>query len=783
MSTTTLTDDKPCFSLPAWVRPLPEWCGRFPFLLLVPLALLAILWGHLGIDLGVPFLFWTDNPWEQLLAGEAVAIILGKVCFNGYLFATDATWMRKPNGELRSVAWYMLCTWAPLLIVGIGLRLLIPSGGDDSFTRQFNDSTYVEFLTKHVPFAIGILLGVMISIGFVMVAERLQARLMPVRLLNLRRLRDRLPDDVLGLVEQRKKGLVPKHLRSQVPLDVTLHALAAASFGLSVAIYGVLVLARPWYMYITPALAICLMLSLACDVYGAIRFHWPKAVYPVFGGVCLLAVLLSAAPDKHRLVGLEEYYSEPVALTTQHYNAQCGADCGLIPNGGLPPWADYYRRHHAADPQDAKLLPKVVIVATSGGGQRSALWTATVLNELEAAQPGFFYNIRLITGDSGGMLGAAHFVSKLDTLQQFDVAHQFCASGYNHEHVLGQRRELLRRLKIAENLRKSNLDHVVQYWALQDLPRSFCPRPYTQDRGWALEEAWRANLDGALERSVRSLQYGERQGWRPSLVFAPMLVEDGRRLLISNLDLDGLTRSFASVHSGEKASREMFSLSAIEFYRLFPQAERFKLSTAVRLNASFPYASPVAALPTQPSRRVVDAGYYDNFGISVAAAWVYGNLQWIRQHSSGVVLIQIRDAVSQESHQQVGADAGDDPSSWLEQGTKEWTTPLAAGMSAREASMSFRNDEQIRDLDYMLNRNRPNADRFTTLVIECPVKASLSWSLTKVETEAIRAGIVGQLDDGMKKMVAEKPSYFRLNAENRSRADEVRALLRSGENK
>jgi len=780
---TVIGPNKPTLNVPAWVRPLPEWCGRYPLLLLVPTAVLAILWGHLGIDLGVPFLFWTDNPWEQLLAGEAVAIILGKVCFNGYLLSTDATWMRKPNGELRTLHWYMLCTWAPLLIVGIGLRLLVPSNGDDSFTRQFNDATYADFLAKHVPFAIGIVLGVLISIGFVMAAERLQARLMPVRLLQLRRLKDRLPDDVLGLVQQRKKGIVPKHLRNQVPLDVTLHALAAASFGLSVAIYGVLALARPWYMYITPALAICLMLSLACDVYGAIRFHWPRAVYPVFAGVCLLAIVLSIAPDKHRLVGLEEYYSQPVALTTQSYEAQCGEDCGLIQNGALPQWLDYYRQHHAAESQDANLLPKVVLVATSGGGQRSALWTATVLNELEEAQPGFFYNIRLITGASGGMLGAAHFVSKLDQLQQFDVANRFRAGGYNNEQVLSQRRELLRRLKIASNLEKSNLDHVVQYWALQDLPRSFCPRPYTQDRGWALEEAWRANLEGALEKSVRSLQYGERQGWRPSLVFAPMLVEDGRRLLISNLDLDGLTRSFGRVHTGEKASRELFSLSAIEFFRLFPQAERFKLSTAVRLNASFPYASPVAALPTQPSRRVVDAGYYDNFGISVATAWVYDNLEWIRRNTSGVLLIQIRDAVSQNSRQQVGADAADESSGWLEQGTKEWTTPLLAGMSAREASMSFRNDEQIRDLDYMLNRNRPNADRFTTLVIECPVKASLSWSLTQVETEAIRSGIVGQLDDNMKKMVAEKPRYFRLNAENRSRADEVRALLRSRESK
>jgi hypothetical protein len=286
------------------------------------------------------------------------------------------------------------------------------------------------------------------------------------------------------------------------------------------------------------------------------------------------------------------------------------------------------------------------------------------------------------------------------------------------------------------------------------------------------------NLDGALEQSVRSLRSGEQEGWRPSLVFAPMLVEDGRRLLISNLDLNGLTRTSGTIHNGAKLERGVYSLSAIEFFRLFPQADKFKLSTAVRLNASFPYASPVSTLPTEPSRRVVDAGYYDNFGIAVAAAWTYEHLAWIKQNTSGVILIQIRDAESQERRRQVGMQAQHDPPNWLEHGTKEWTTPLAAGMAAREASMSFRNDEQLRDLDYMLNRNRPNSDRFTTLVIECPVSAALSWSLTKVEVDAIRAGIVGQFNEETQRLVNDKPRVRRLNYENRVRAEEVKELLR-----
>ena len=47
---------------------------------------------------------------------------------------------------------------------------------------------------------------------------------------------------------------------------------------------------------------------------------------------------------------------------------------------------------------------------------------------------------------------------------------------------------------------------------------------------------------GVPGRPFRELAAGEAEGWRPSLVFSPMLLEDGRRLLISNLDLAHYSR-------------------------------------------------------------------------------------------------------------------------------------------------------------------------------------------------------------------------------------------------
>ena len=101
----------------------------------------------------------------------------------------------------------------------------------------------------------------------------------------------------------------------------------------------------------------------------------------------------------------------------------------------------------------------------------------------------------------------------------------------------------------------------------------------------------------------------EKAGRIPSLVLSPMMVEDGRRLLISNLDLDALTANEGPLIGPEKGQGRTASrkdarptlCSAVEFFRLFPKAHpTFRVGTAVRMNATFPYVSPVLNLPTDP---------------------------------------------------------------------------------------------------------------------------------------------------------------------------------------
>src|SRR5262249_55743604 len=94
------------------------------------------------------------------------------------------------------------------------------------------------------------------------------------------------------------------------------------------------------------------------------------------------------------------------------------------------------------------------------------------------------------------------------------------------------------------------------------------------------------------------------------------------------------------------AQRRLLSREGIEFFKLFPHATKFKLATAARMSASFPYVLPAVPLPTNPPRRVVDAGYYDNYGVNIAASWIFTHMDWIRKNTSGVVVIHIRDGAS-----------------------------------------------------------------------------------------------------------------------------------------
>ncbi len=135
-----------------------------------------------------------------------------------------------------------------------------------------------------------------------------------------------------------------------------------------------------------------------------------------------------------------------------------------------------------------------------------------------------------------------------------------------------------------------------------------------------------------------------------------MLIEDGRRLLISNLDLRNVLTNDGTLLGQDKTPypTQLYSRDALELFRLFPEkdkkeSEKFKLSTAVRMSATFAFFSPAVSLPTTLRRRVVDAGYFDNYGVSLASSWLFSSRNeaiFKENNIDRFLLIQIRDGSS-----------------------------------------------------------------------------------------------------------------------------------------
>ncbi len=414
--------------------------------------------------------------------------------------------------------------------------------------------------------------------------------------------------------------------------------------------------------------------------------------------------------------------------------------------------------------------PKLVIVTVSGGGIRASVWTSVVLRKLEATLGADFpYHIRLVTGASGGMVAGSYYAASLVPPPE----HVLRGGRADFADLHGTSIE-----EFVDRMAIDQLDAVAGRMLFADLPATLSPLARHRDRGRTLESTWIRWTGGTaspLGRPLQSYAADERLGWRPSLVYTPMMVEDGRRLLISNLDLAFATRNVGGLllePSSRKIDRpafqggdfdlsiheedEVFSLSAVEFFRLFPQAHDFLVSTAVRMSASFPWVSPAINLPTLPPRRVVDAAYYDNYGVNLSALWLSKLGGWLQANTSGVLVVQVRDKVSQGARTEIdfdrlsGTDSLLDRLVWhggsqlIRPGLQALATPLVGVTNARSWTMAFRNDEQV-DLQDLLFDELSGRDFFRTVVFECPVDVSLNWKLTARE-KAILVGGFGRPD-------------------------------------
>jgi hypothetical protein len=270
--------------------------------------------------------------------------------------------------------------------------------------------------------------------------------------------------------------------------------------------------------------------------------------------------------------------------------------------------------------------PPLLIVNTSGGGLRALLWTYRCLQVADSLiGGGLMDRAVLVTGSSGGLIGAAYF-RQLHLLQSdtLDPASP------------DRLRELATDMLNPLGFNFVTNDLFVRYRKVQDGPLE-----YTLDRGTVFEQQLNTNTHHVF-RNVRigDLAEAERQARIPFLVMAPTSLNDGRRVVIASQPM-----SFLTCITPDAGMQLPSQPESIEFLRLFAGqgAADLHLTTALRMNATFPYITPVVTLPSEPPMRVMDAGVRDNYGYRTTLSFLHTYSAWINENTSGVVVLQMRD--------------------------------------------------------------------------------------------------------------------------------------------
>jgi hypothetical protein len=381
---------------------------------------------------------------------------------------------------------------------------------------------------------------------------------------------------------------------------------------------------------ITAGASAFLLFTMLLMIYSAL-FSWLQG----WTGTLLIALLIALNLVSHRtdrfLSDAQAFginYEAPAAVYDQPTIHALATDSSTAAQDAraMEVTLDTWLQRNSAW-ADSTGKPRMVLINTSGGGLRAMLWTVRCLQAVDSLLDGeLMTRSTFMSGSSGGTIGAAYFRQ----LYLNDLG-----TGASARHAPAVLDEVSADMLNRIGFSFVTNDMFIRYRRVQDGERS-----YVRDRGSAFEEGLNSNTRGLLDVRLNDLAAVERDAIVPHLVMSPVSINDGRRLVIATRPMAFLTRIAPSspmvLHSQPEA---------IEYQRLFAEHDpgALKLTSALRMNASFPYISPVVTLPSEPPMRVMDAGGRDNYGYRATLSYLYTFREWIAENTSGIVLIQLRD--------------------------------------------------------------------------------------------------------------------------------------------
>lgn len=350
--------------------------------------------------------------------------------------------------------------------------------------------------------------------------------------------------------------------------------------------------------------------------------------------------------------------------------------------------------------------PKFVVVCTSGGGVRSCLWTFQALQHADSVLDGeLLPHIALITGSSGGMIGAAY----LRELYWQNLSGKK-NNMYSATYLTDISKDILN--SVAFSIATSD-------WFLSLQNVTYDGFKYGKDRGYMFERRMDDNLGNVFsDKRLRDYRTVESEAIVPMMIFSPTMVNDGRKLIVSSLPVSFLTKNVRT-----DKLRILPLNDGIEFSRFFRKqgADNILFTSVLRMSSTFPYVTPIVSLPSEPPIEIMDAGMRDNYGIDVALKYLYVFRNWIATNTSGVVIIQIRDR-----HKEFPIEENPSPT---------MMDALSRPLGSFYGNLFYMQDfTQHQELEYVSEWFDGPIDVVDfQLKNEIPDKISLSWHLTNHE--------------------------------------------------
>ncbi len=462
--------------------------------------------------------------------------------------------------------------------------------------------------------------------------------------------------------------------------------------------------------FMIPAIGSGLLLfSMLVSLSGALAY-WLRGFFFV-GLVAILGVMdwVTGTPilTEHNMVFGINYDIKPERLSygrldslssVENYETDYAATLKIL------------ERWKSRQPITEGKKPKMVFVCTSGGGMMAGVWAMTILGKADSLLHGtLLQKTTLMTGASGGMLGAAYYRELYLRKQQKILPEQ----PYNSRFINQFSHDLLNPIlfTLAVN------DFFVPW-----LKVNYHGQKVHKDRGYMFEQQLLKNTDGMLDKSIADYRRPEQNAQIPMMLLTPAIVNDGRHIIISPQGMTYMTKPPEAFRSNLYGDVE-----GIDFGRFFANhgAQNLRFTSALRMNATYPYILPNVHLPSSPIIEVMDAGVIDNYGVTTAARFIDVYKDWIKENTDGVVLLQVLQSERRDSLEARPLGI-----------ITRFLNPISVATLFLEMQ-EFHQDDMMNYLVRELGRDKVDIVQFAYRPGKNAEKASLSFHLTKGEKKDV----------------------------------------------